>query len=177
MRARGERSAKAAPADLWRTLSDPQALGEALPNVELVDVEDADRFSASVRLATGVGVTPLRIQFTVADRREGEHVRITGTGSGGDNAVALEVEVDLAAQGAATAVRWTADVRVHGPLSSLGQRVIPGLVKGQVDAVLAAAEGRAGGGGLADDHAEAVAGAGADQDDVADPERYRGGGM
>jgi len=177
MRAHGERGVAIAPADLWRALSDPEALGEALPNVDLVDVHDADRFSASVRFATGVGVTPLRMEFTVSDRREGEHVRIAGSGRGGDHAVELELELDVAAQGSGSTVHWTADVQVLGPLRSLGQRVIPGLAKGQVDAVLAAAEQRAGGGAPTDDRAEAVAGAGADQDEVADPERYLGGGM
>lgn len=172
MRVQGKRSASVAPADLWRALSDPEALGDALPNVDLVDVEDADRFSASVRFATGVGVTPMRMQFTVADRREGEHVRIAGSGRGGEHAVRLDVSVDLAGD----VVHWTADVQVLGPLRSLGQRVIPGLVKGQVDAVLAAAERRAGG-EIDDSRAEAVAGAGAGEDDVADPERYKGGGM
>jgi carbon monoxide dehydrogenase subunit G len=172
MRAQGQRSATAAPADLWRALSDPEALGEALPNVDLVDVEDADRFTASVRFATGVGVTPMRMEFTIAERRESEHVRITGSGRGGDHAVQLDVSVDLAGD----VVRWTADVQVLGPLSSLGQRVVPGLVKGQVDAVLAAAERRAGS-ETDESRGEAVAGAGAGQDEVADPERYKGGGM
>jgi carbon monoxide dehydrogenase subunit G len=173
MRVEGERRAAAAPAELWRSLSDPRALGEALPNVDLVDVEGDDRFSASVRFATGVGITPLRMRFAVSDRREGEHVRITGSGHGGDHAVDLDVELDLAAAGSGSAVRWRADVRVLGPLRSLGQRALPGLVRDQVDAVLAAAEREAGGSG----HTEAVAGAGAGREQVADPERYQGGGM
>jgi hypothetical protein len=134
------------------------------------------------------------MDFAVQDRREGEHVRITGTGRGGDHAVHLEVDVDLVPEGSGSTVRWAADVRVLGPLRSLGQRVIPGLVKGQVDGVLAAAERLASGGTEAtdnraeavagaggteatDNRAEAVAGAGASEDEVADPERYLGGGM
>ena len=194
MRAHGERGAAIAPAEMWRALSDPEALGDALPNVDLVEVEGSDRFAAWVRYATGVGITPMRMDFAVQDRREGEHVRITGTGRGGDHAVRLEVDVDLAPEGSGSTVRWTADVRVLGPLRSLGQRVIPGLVKGQVDGVLAAAERLASGGTEAtdnraeavagaggtkatDNRAEAVAGAGASEDEVADPERYLGGGM
>lgn len=177
MRVEGKRRTSVAPAALWRSLSDPRALGEALPNVDLVDVEGADRFSASARFATGVGITPLRMRFAVSDRREGEHVRITGSGHGGDHDVDVDVELDVEADGSGSAVRWRADVQVLGPLRSLGQRVLPGLVGDQVDAVLAAAEREAGGGGADGGRTEAVAGAGAGQEQVADPDRYKGGGM
>jgi hypothetical protein len=50
--------------------------------------------------------------------------------------------------------------------------VLTGLVADQVNAVLAAAEG-----GMAEGRTEAVAGAGAGQEEVADPDRYKGGGM
>lgn len=140
MRVEGERRTSAAPAQLWRSLSDPRALGEALPNVDLVDVDGLDRFSASARFATGVGITPLRVRFAVSDRRENEHVRITGSAHGGDHAFDLDVELDVVADGSGSVVRWGVDVRVLGPLRSLGQRALPGLVSDQVAAVLTAAE-------------------------------------
>jgi carbon monoxide dehydrogenase subunit G len=63
--------------ELWAALSDPARLGQALPHVDTVDVRDDGSFSAIARPRTGLGDTPLRM---IADQREGEHVRIVGSG-------------------------------------------------------------------------------------------------
>jgi carbon monoxide dehydrogenase subunit G len=133
----------AAPA-LWAALSDPARLGAALPHVDGVDVHGDGRFSARARPRTGLGETPLRMDFEIVERREGEHVRIVGEGSAGENVVALAVDLDLAARGESTEASWTADVKVRGVLASLVQRALPALVVEQVDAVLEAARAEAG---------------------------------
>lgn len=239
MRVEGERRCGPDAAALWSVLSDPERLGEALPGVDSVDVESPERFSASVRPVTGLGVTPVHLAFTVRDRREREHVRIEGRGRTGENAVDVGVEFDLLPEGGGTAVRWRSDFQVLGVLGAVAQRTLPGLVAEQVDALLAEAERQAGGqpgaehttrlvtgaqpapgpgtagtvAGLSEvaaseapslrrtsaplgptgtpgelvesaphgheigaDRAEEVAGAGADDGDVADPDRYKGGG-
>jgi carbon monoxide dehydrogenase subunit G len=128
----------AAPA-LWAALSDPARLGAALPHVDGVDVHRDGRFTAHVRPRTGLGETPLRLDFEIADRREGEHVRILGEGTAGENFVALDVALDLAPAGESTDASWTADVKLRGVLASLVQRALPALVADQVNEVLAAA--------------------------------------
>jgi carbon monoxide dehydrogenase subunit G len=129
-----------AAADLWAALSDPARLGEALPHVDGVDTHSADEFSAWARPRTGLGETPLRMDFTVSDRREGEHVRIDGEGTAGENFVSLSVDLNLAANGDSSEASWTADVYVRGVLASLVQRALPALLTEQVNEVLAAAQ-------------------------------------
>jgi carbon monoxide dehydrogenase subunit G len=128
-----------APADAWAALSDPARLGDAIPYVDGVDVGSDAAFSAVARPHTGLGDTPLRMDFEIADRREGEHVRILGSGLAGENYVELAVELDLSPDDGGTRASWTADVHVRGVLASLLQRSLPGLVTDQVNAVLAAA--------------------------------------
>jgi carbon monoxide dehydrogenase subunit G len=127
---------------LWAALSDPAELGKAIPRVDGVETHGDDGFSATASPRTGLGNTPLRMDFEIADRREGEHVRILGEGTAGENYVKLAVELDLTADGDSTRATWTADVRIHGVLASLVQRSLPALVTEQVDEVLAAAASR-----------------------------------
>jgi carbon monoxide dehydrogenase subunit G len=126
--------------ELWSVLSDPAALGEALPHVDVVDVHDNGNFSATLRASTGLGQTPLRMDFEIADRRDGEHVRIVGSGQTGENQVWMSVELDLMSEDEGSAASWTADVRVRGVLASLVQRNLPALVTDQVNGVLLVAQ-------------------------------------
>jgi carbon monoxide dehydrogenase subunit G len=127
--------------ELWAALSDPARLGDALPHVDTVDVRDDANFSATLRASTGLGQTPLRMDFEIADRREGEHVRIVGSGVAGENEVWMSVSLDLSAEGdGGSAAAWTADVRLRGVLSSLLQRNLPVLVADQIDGVLLVAQ-------------------------------------
>ena len=126
-------------AETWSRLSDMERLGNALPTVQLVDVDGADRFRAVFRPATGLGFTPLTMAFTVAERVEPQRLRVTGTGGAAEYAVSVDTSFELVADGDETQVHWSVDAHVHGVLRSLTQRVLPELVRDQVVAVLAAA--------------------------------------
>jgi carbon monoxide dehydrogenase subunit G len=126
--------------ELWAALSDPARLGDALPQVDVVDVRDDANFSATLRAPTGLGQTPLRMDFEIADRREGEHVRIVGSGVAGENEIWMSVGLDLSSDGDGSAASWTADVRVRGVLASLVQRNLGALVTDQVNGVLLVAQ-------------------------------------
>ena len=52
----------------------------------------------------------------------------------------METEFNLEAQGDKTHMAWTADVRVAGPIGSMGQRVFQPIVNQQVGNVLDALE-------------------------------------
>jgi carbon monoxide dehydrogenase subunit G len=141
MNVSGRTSVPMPVSELWAALSDPARLGDALPHVDTVDVRDDGRFSATLRAATGLGQTPLRMDFEIADRREGEHVRIVGSGIAGENEVWMSVSLDLSSEGdGGSAAAWNADVRLRGVLSSLLQRNLPALVTDQIDGVLLVAQ-------------------------------------
>jgi carbon monoxide dehydrogenase subunit G len=126
-------------AEAWSRLSDLERLGNALPAVQVVDVEAPDGFTAAFRPTTGLGVTPVTMAFTVVERAEPNRLRVRGTGGASEYAVAVDASFELVADGTATQVHWSADVHVHGILRSLTQRVLPQLVGDQVAAVLEAA--------------------------------------
>jgi len=139
----GVHRAGVAPAVLWGALSDPERLGEALPEVGPVEVASPDAFSASVRPATGLGVTPLRLDVRIAERDEPRRVRIVGDGAGGEYRVAFDVTLELEAADGGCDVRWDARVQAFGVLASLTQRVLGMLLRDQISVVLDAAEAQA----------------------------------
>ena len=198
MRVTGTDELPFAPDEAFRRLSDVERLGEALPAVQAVDVEGPDRFTAAFRPTTGLGVTPVRMTFTVTERQAPARLRVAGDGGAADSAVHLRCELDLAPSDGGTAVTWAVDAQVLGVLRSLTQRVLPALVSDQVADVMSAVRGESperggradepepggqaepGGQGEPDEpldpeHVERIAGAGASTEDVADPERYHKG--
>lgn len=130
-----------APADaLWSALSDPERLGEALPGVTYVEVESPERFSATVRPATTVGITPLDLAVEIRERDEGRRVRLVGDGAGGEHRVAFDVTLSLEPAEGGCTVAWSAGVQAYGVLASLTQRILPAILRDQVTLVLRTAE-------------------------------------
>lgn len=125
--------------EVWARLADPRALGEALPAVESVEVGGEDEFTASFRPQTGLGATPMTIDFEVTEREEPSRLTVRGTGGGGEYAVRLIASFELAEADGGTDVGWSLELHLHGVLRSLTQRVIEQLARQQVEAVLTGA--------------------------------------
>jgi carbon monoxide dehydrogenase subunit G len=138
MRVSGREHVDRDAAALFGHLADPQRLGDALPAVQTVDVEGDGRFTATFRPATGLGVTPVAMAFEVVEREAPSRLRVRGRGGAAEWAAHLNVTLDVAAAGQGSDVSWEADVRLHGPMRSLTQRVLPGLVAEQVAEVMRA---------------------------------------
>jgi carbon monoxide dehydrogenase subunit G len=139
----GSYRAQVAPERLWDALSDPARLGEVMPDVGVVDVHDADSFSAYVRPSTNLGITPLNLDVRISEREGPARVRIVGDGRSGEHRVAFDMVLELAGEAGGTDVTWQADVRASGILGSLTQRVLPMLLRDQVSGVLRTAESQA----------------------------------
>lgn len=122
---------------LWPWLSAPQLLEELVPGVESVELLDEDSFI--VRVATDAGASPLLLEIEIMERRELEHVRLQGSGRGGDYEATFNVWIDLEPDGDGTMVRWNAEAEFDGALGAIGQRVLSLLLGGQVDRMLQAA--------------------------------------
>jgi carbon monoxide dehydrogenase subunit G len=140
MKLEGSERLSAGRAEVWAKLSDPRSLGEALPAVESVEVDGTDEFTASFRPMTGLGATPMTVDFEVAERDEPSRLVVRGNGGGGEYAVGLTAAFELAEAGDGTDVGWTLELHLHGVLRSLTQRVIEQLARQQVAAVLAAVQ-------------------------------------
>jgi carbon monoxide dehydrogenase subunit G len=143
-----------APAQVvWEVLNDPAQMAKLLPGVEGFEVKDEKRWSANVKVPLGMGSLALRFNFEKGDERPIEFSSLTAKGQGVGAIVSMTTNFHLTPQGDKTSMRWEADVRVAGPIGSMGQRVFQPIVNQQVGNVLSALDrvvGEAAGGGAAD---------------------------
>lgn len=130
-----------APAEtVWALLNDPARLAKLLPGVEGFDVHDPRRWTAHVKVPLGLGGLRLRFHFEKLDERPIEYARLHAKGDGVGAIVSLDTHFHLTPVGERTSMRWEADVRIAGPVGSMGQRVLQPIVNQQVRNVLAALE-------------------------------------
>jgi carbon monoxide dehydrogenase subunit G len=139
----GERSFSAPRPVVWRVLNDPAEMARLMPGVESFDVHDERRWRANVKVPLGLGGLKMSIDFEKTAEREPEFARLSAKGTGVGALLSMETEFELAARdGGGTDMRWQADVRVAGPVGSMGQRVLQPIVNQQVGNVLAALDER-----------------------------------
>ena len=130
-----------APAQLvWDVLNDPSQMAKLLPGVESFEVADDRHWSAAVKIPLGMGGLNLRFNFEKVEERPIEFAKLSARGQGVGAIVAMDTEFNLEPQGERTSMRWDADVRVAGPIGSMGQRVFQPIVNQQVTNVLNALE-------------------------------------
>lgn len=139
MKANGSSQLEAPRKRLYECLSDPGQLEQLLPSVESVEQISHDVLAIRVAPQTALGATPLDLEITIRERRGHEHVRLDGTGNGGEFQASFQVELDFTENGSGTEVSWRAEAKFNGLLSSLGQRILPAILGAQVDAVLQSA--------------------------------------
>jgi uncharacterized protein len=138
VKVRGERTFGAPRETVWNVLQDPAQMAQLMPGVESFDVEDDRRWKANMKIPLGLGSLRMSINFEKTEERAPEFSRLHAKGTGVGALMNLETEFNLSEQGGATAMAWEADVRIAGPVGSMGQRVLQPIVNQQVQHVLAA---------------------------------------
>jgi carbon monoxide dehydrogenase subunit G len=138
MNVQGTRSFAAPRETVWRVLNDPEQMAKLMPGVESFDVQDDRHWTANVKIPLGLGGLRMSINFEKQDEREPEFARLHAKGTGVGALMNMTTQFDLSDQGGGTAMRWQADVRIAGPVGSMGQRVLQPIVNQQVQNVLSA---------------------------------------
>ena len=130
-----------APVQLvWDVLMDPERMAKLLPGVESFEVQDPDHWSAAVKVPLGMGGLKLKFAFEQMEKRPIDYAKLSAKGQGVGAIVNMQTEFHLEPNGERTTMRWVADVRVAGPIGSMGQRVFQPIVNQQVTQVLDALE-------------------------------------
>jgi carbon monoxide dehydrogenase subunit G len=91
-----------------------------------------------VKIPLGLGGLRMSIDFTKLDERPPEHATLAAKGNGVGAIMNMETAFDLSEEGDGTLMRWQADVKIAGPVGSMGQRVLQPIVNQQVNNVLTA---------------------------------------
>ena len=140
MNVSGERQFDAPRSAVWAVVNDPASMAKTMPGVESFDVHDENRWTANVKIPLGLGGLKMKIAMTKTEEREPEFARLQVKGQGVGAMLNMETSFELKDASGGTAMHWAADVKLAGPVGSMGQRVLQPIVNQQVTHVLSALE-------------------------------------
>src|SRR5919204_5207210 len=141
MKVQGERDFEAPRDIVWRVLNDPQNRARLPPGGERWEVQDDRHWQAAVKIPLGLGGLSMTMNFEKVEERPPEFAKLVSKGTGVGAMMNMETSFDLAEAGAEkTRMKWEADVKIAGPVGSMGQRVLQPIVNQQVGNVLNALE-------------------------------------
>jgi len=129
----------AAPRDtVWDVLNSPERMAQLMPGVDSFDVKDDMHWRANVKIPLGLGILPMSIDFTKLEERQPEFAKLHAQGNGVGAIMNMETSFQLDEAGGGCNMKWVADVKIAGPVGSMGQRVLQPIVNQQVKHVLSA---------------------------------------
>jgi carbon monoxide dehydrogenase subunit G len=135
----GTRSFAAPRQTVWDVLNSPERMAKLMPGVESFDVKDDRHWRANVKIPLGLGGLRMSFDFTKLEERDPEFEKLHAKGNGVGAIVSMETAFNLAENGGGgTDMKWEADVKIAGPVGSMGQRVLQPIVNQQVNNVLTA---------------------------------------
>jgi carbon monoxide dehydrogenase subunit G len=139
MNVSGERIFAAPRQAVWGVLNDPASMAKTMPGVQSFDIHDAERWTANVKIPLGLGGLKMKIDMTKTEERPPEFARLKIKGTGVGAMLSMETSFELSdASDGGTSMKWAADVKLAGPVGSMGQRVLQPIVNQQVENVLSA---------------------------------------
>jgi uncharacterized protein len=139
----GEREFGAPRATVWQVLNDPAAMAKTMPGVESFDIQDDRNWTANVKIPLGLGGLKMKVDMEKVEEREPEFAKMAIKGHGVGAMMNMETSFTLAdAPEGGTAMAWSAEVKILGPVGSMGQRVLQPIVNQQVQHVLTALDGQ-----------------------------------
>ena len=139
MRVAGERTFEAPRAAVWHVLNDPASMAATMPGVESFDVHDDRRWTANVKIPLGLGGLKMKVDMEKTEERGLEFAAMHIKGQGVGAMMNMQTTFELSDEaGGGTHMKWTADVKIAGPVGSMGQRVLQPIVNQQVQHVLGA---------------------------------------
>ncbi|MBV8257130.1 MAG: SRPBCC family protein [Actinobacteria bacterium] len=139
MNVSGERTFAAPRSIVWRVLNDPSSMAKTMPGVESFEIHDDRRWTANVKIPLGLGGLKMKVDMDKVEERELEFAKLAIKGQGVGAMMNMETSFTLGdAPSGGTSMQWAADVKIAGPVGSMGQRVLQPIVNQQVQHVLSA---------------------------------------
>jgi carbon monoxide dehydrogenase subunit G len=125
---------------VWAVLDDPSQMAQIMPGVESFTITDDRHWQAKVKIPLGLGGLKMTIEFEKLEENPPEFASLHAKGNGVGALMNMTTEFRLREDGPRTTMDWSADVKIAGPVGSMGQRVLQPIVNQQVGNVLGALE-------------------------------------
>jgi carbon monoxide dehydrogenase subunit G len=133
----------AAPREVvWAVIEDPEQMAGLMPGVESFEIKDETHWQAKVKVPLGLGGLKMTMDFEKLEERAPEFASMNAKGKGVGAMMNMTTSFTLSEAGGGTSMAWEADVRIAGPVGSMGQRVLQPIITQQVGNVLAALEAK-----------------------------------
>ena len=142
MKVEGTKDLDAPREVVWNVINDPAEMAQLMPGVESFEIVDDRHWKAKVKVPLGLGGLRMAIEFERVEERPLEFASMKAKGTGVGALMNMTTSFTLSGEGGTTTMAWEADVRIAGPVGSMGQRVLQPIVNQQVGQVLAALETR-----------------------------------
>ena len=140
MKLEGTREFEASREVVWSVINDPETMAKTMPGIESFEIKDDRHWSAKVKVPLGLGGLKMSIAFTKVEERPLEFASLNAKGQGVGALMNMTTSFTLSGEGEKTSMAWEADVKIAGPVGSMGQRVLHPIVNQQVGNVLAAVD-------------------------------------
>ncbi len=131
----GEYTIRAARAEIWEALLDPEVLEACIPGVKSLEKRSDTEFTAVVAVKIGPVSARFKGDVTLSELDPPNSCRIDGQGAGGAAGFAKGgAAMQLAeTDDGATLLTYKADVQVGGKLAQIGSRLIDGVARRLAD--------------------------------------------
>jgi carbon monoxide dehydrogenase subunit G len=117
------------PDEVWAVITDPAVLARTIPGCETLEQVGDD----SYRMNVAVGVGAIRGSYAgevhLTDQQRPASYVMHASGAGAPGQVRATVTINLEPNGEGTALTYSADAVVGGPVAGVGQRMISGVAK------------------------------------------------
>ncbi len=143
MRFEGTLDIAAPRAQVWAFLIDPGQVSACAPDLQSLEVTDAEHFKVVVKAGVGPIKGTFRFDIRFSELREPEFAAIDARGQMPGSAVEMHNTMELADTGdGRTTMQWASDVNVMGTIASVGARLIQGAADKMTQRVFACIKAR-----------------------------------
>jgi carbon monoxide dehydrogenase subunit G len=138
MKVEGERHFTVDRTVVWEVMNSPAKMAALMPGVQSFEIQDENHWQAKVKVPLGMGLLHMTVDFEKTEERAPEYSALKAKGHGVGAMMNMSTSFNLEEADGGTNMRWTADVKILGPVGAMGQRILQPVVKQQVDQVLTA---------------------------------------
>ncbi len=113
---------------VYAFLLSPEDLSSCIDDPHAIQVQDADHFKGTIRTGVGFIKGTFNLSAGIVERSPPRGARLKVQGSGMGSGFDIDATLELSESAGVTSVHWVAEVRLNGPIASLGARLVQGTV-------------------------------------------------
>ena len=117
------------PERVWSVITDPAVLARTIPGCESLQRVGDDEYKMNVTVGVGAIRGTYAGDVRLSDQERPKSYVMHASGAGGPGNVRATVTINLEEHADGTALTYSADAVVGGPVAGVGQRMITGVAK------------------------------------------------